>query len=49
MKKKDMTLLASMAFASLGVGTLVYTYMQKHPIKTKRLANDMKSMMKDLK
>lgn len=44
-----MTLLASLAFASLGVGALALTYVEKHPIKTKRIANDVKNMMKDFK
>lgn len=49
MKKKDMTLLASLALAGLGIGAMAYTYTQKHPIKTKRIAADVKNMMKDLK
>lgn len=49
MKKKDMTMLASLAFASIGIGALAYSYAQMHPVKAKRVANDMKNMMKDLK
>jgi len=49
MKKKDMTLLASIAFAGIGLGAAAYTYAQKHPVKTRRIASDMKNMMKDFK
>lgn len=44
-----MTLLAALALASIGVGAATYTYCQKHPVKTRRIANDMKNMMKDFK
>lgn len=47
--KKVGFMAASVALASLGIGALAYTYAQKHPIKTKALAADVKSMMKDLK
>ncbi len=50
MKKKDnLALLASLAFASIGIGTMAYSYAKMHPLKAKKVANDMKNMMKDLK
>lgn len=47
--KKKMNMLMPLAMLSLGVGALMYTYTKKHPVKTKVLVNDVKSMMKDLK
>ena len=47
--KKKMTLLIPLAMFSVGLGTLAYTYTKKHPVKTKVLVSDVKSMMKDLK
>ncbi len=44
-----MTLLASFALASIGVGTFVYSYTKMHPIKTRRIATDVKNMVKDFK
>lgn len=49
MKKSDTSLFAGLALASLGVGSLIYSYMQMHPAKCKAIANDMKNMMKDFK
>lgn len=48
MKKSKMAI-ASVALASIGVGTLMYTYAKMHPIKAKAVAKDMKNVMKDLK
>ena len=47
MKKSDTSLFAGMALASIGIGSLIYSYMQMHPAKCKAIANDMKNMMKD--
>ncbi len=40
-------MLASIALASIGVGSMMYSYAKMHPIKAKMLANDVKNMMKD--
>lgn len=51
--KKDtmanMKMAASFALASIGVGSLMYSYAKMHPLKTKKAINDMKNMVKDLK
>lgn len=47
--KKKMNLLLPLAMFSIGAGALMYTYTKKHPVKTKVLVSDVKSMMKDLK
>lgn len=46
---KKMSVMIPLAMASVGIGALMYTYTKKHPVKTKVLVNDVKSMMKDLK
>ncbi|MCI8497922.1 MAG: hypothetical protein HFG33_00775 [Bacilli bacterium] len=48
MKKSKMAM-ASVALASLGLGSLMYSYVKMHPIKAKAVAKDMKNVMKDLK
>lgn len=47
MKMKKTGLMASLALASLGVGSLIYSYSKMHPIKAKMIAKDVKNMMKD--
>lgn len=51
--KKDtmvnMKMVASLALAGIGVGSLLYSYTKMHPIKTQKAINDIKSMVKDLK
>lgn len=49
MQKKDAKMLASLALASAGIGSLLYSYMKMHPIKAKVIAHDMKNIMKDFK
>lgn len=36
-----------MALASIGVGSLLYSYVKMHPVKAKVMAQKAKSMMKD--
>lgn len=47
--KKNMNMIVPIACACVGVGSMMYTYMKKHPVKTQVLKNDVKNMMKDLK
>lgn len=41
--------IASLALAAVGIGSLVYSYTQMHPVKTQKAIKDMKNMVKDLK
>ncbi len=42
MKKTALSLAIGM-----GAGALLYSYTKKHPIKTKKMQNNIKNMMKD--
>lgn len=46
---KKMKIMIPLVAASMGIGAFMYSYSQKHPIKTQRAMNDMKDMIKDLK
>jgi len=45
--KKSSNMALSCALATLGIASMVYSYVQMHPRKIERLAEDMKDMMKD--
>jgi len=45
MKKSSMVV--PCALATLGIASMVYSYVMMHPKKIEQLANDMKDMMKD--
>lgn len=47
--KKKMNILVPIACLSVGVGSLMYSYMKMHPIKTAMVKADVKNAMKDLK
>lgn len=49
MMKKSNKAIATIALASLGIGSLMYTYSKMHPLKSKMVVSDMKKMVKDLK
>lgn len=44
-----MNMLVPIAAFSVGVGSLMYSYMKMHPAKTAKVKNEVKNMMKDLK
>ena len=46
--KKSAGLAVSCALCTIGIASMIYSYVQMNPSKAKKMAKDMKDMMKDL-